>query len=114
MENPEDQRLFQRFTARFPAKLKDSVEDFGTKVFLRDASADGIKLASRQKVFLNDSLSLAVKLPDGHEPLVLNGKVVWVRTKEPNTMWEMGLQFHKVDLMNVQRLFKFVNEEALL
>src|SRR3989338_10101973 len=112
-KNTEDQRSFERFTARFRVKIKDSRDDFGTKLFLRDASADGVKLTARHKVFLNDSLSLAVKLPDGQEPLVLNGKIVWVKTKGSSLLWDIGMQFHKVDFMNIQRLFKFAQQEAV-
>ena len=105
----DDVRVFERFSARFPVKFKHSHNDFGTEVFLRDASAEGAKVATKEKMFLNDSVSLLVKLPDGHEPLTLNGQVVWTKSKSPD-LWEVGLKFHKVNLMEMQRMFKLVND----
>jgi len=105
----KDQRLFERFSARFPAKIKDSRDDFGTKVFLRDASALGFKLTTREKMFVNDNVTLEIKMPDGNDPLQLSGQVQWIKTKEPNMLWDLGFKFHKVNLMNVHRLFKFID-----
>ena len=107
----EDNRIFERFSARFPVKFKHSRNDFGTDVFLRDASAEGMKVATKEKMFLNDSVSLLVKLPDGHAPLTLNGQVVWTKTKSPD-LWEVGLKFHKINLMEMQRMFKLVQDSA--
>jgi hypothetical protein len=104
-----DGRIFERFSARFPVKFKHSRHDFGTEVFLRDASAEGMKVATKEKMFLNDSVSLLVKLPDGHDPLTLNGQVVWVKSKSPE-LWEVGLRFHQVNLMEMQRMFKLVQD----
>ncbi len=75
---------------------------------MRDASARGIKITSKEKMFLNDSVSLAVKLPDGSDPLILNGRVVWIRNKSPN-LWEAGVEFHKINLMEIQRIFRFAD-----
>ena len=105
----DDKRVFERFSARFPVKYKHSRNDFGTEVFLRDASAEGVKVATKEKMFLNDSVSLLVKLPDGQEPLTLNGQVVWTKSKPPD-LWEVGLKFHKINLMEMQRMFKLVND----
>ncbi len=102
----EDQRVFERFMARFPVKFKDSRQEFGTEIFLRDASAQGLKLVTRERLFPNDRISLLVKLPDSHEPLTLNGQVVWAKNRMPGT-WEIGLKFHAIRLMAVQRLFKY-------
>ena len=106
-----DKRLFQRFSARFPAKIKDSRDDFGTRVFLRDASAQGFKLTTREKMLINDNVTLEVKMPDGNDPLRLSGQVQWIKTKEPDMLWDIGFKFHKVNLMNVHRLFKFIDAE---
>ncbi len=105
----QDQRIFERFAARFPVKFKDSRHDFGAEVFLRDASAQGMKLVSRERLFLHDRVSLLVELPDGYEPLALHGQVVWSKSKIPGT-WEIGLKFHQIRLMALQRLFKYCQE----
>lgn len=102
-----DHRLFERFTARFPAKFKDTRQDFGTNVFLRDASATGLRLSSKDRLFVNDHLSLEIELPDGKAPLVLTGEVRW--SKPLQNMWESGVSFHRVSLMQMQRLFHFAS-----
>ncbi len=108
----EDHRLFERFSARFPTKFRDSPSDFGTDVFLRDFSARGIKVTTRQHLFVNDSVSLLVKLPDSEDPLVLNARVVWIKTKAPN-IWDVGLNFHKIRFMGLHRVYKYVAEPPL-
>ena len=53
----EDVRMFERFSARFPVKFKHSRNDFGTEVFLRDASAEGVKVTTKEKMFIKDRKS---------------------------------------------------------
>lgn len=102
----QEQRVFERFSARFPVKYEYSHEDYGTNVFLRNASAQGVKIATKEKVFRNDHVSLLVKLPDDFAPLAIHGQVVWTTEKAPH-LWEAGVQFHKINLMEMQRLFKY-------
>ena len=101
----EDRRIYERIPARFPVKLKDSRNDYGTEFFMRDVSAGGIKLLSKEKFFLHDFLSVMIKLPDGQEPVVLNGEVVWSRITPAQT-WDIGLQFHKIEYFKLYRFLK--------
>ena len=101
----DERRLFERFGARYPAKFKDSYNDYGTDVFLRDASATGVRINTRDRMFLDDPVALEVELPDGGPPMVLAGKVVW--TRPAGQAWDVGVQFPQVDLMRTHRLFKF-------
>ncbi|MDP2653667.1 MAG: PilZ domain-containing protein [Candidatus Omnitrophota bacterium] len=110
MQVEQDKRTFDRFSARFPLKYKHSRNEFGTDVFLRDASAEGLKVATKERLFLHDSVSLEVKLPDSFNPMTLNGQVVWVKSKSPD-LWEAGLRFHKINLMEMQRIFKLVAQD---
>lgn len=107
----EERRLFARFVSRFPTKLKDSDEEYGENFFLRDVSAGGARIASRQKLLLEDFLSLNVELPDSSEPVCLNGRVRWVKNHTAN-VWEAGMEFHRVDLMRVHRIMKYSASEA--
>ena len=105
--NGSDRRIFERFHARFPAKLKDTRDEFGTSIFLHNASAQGARLFSKERVYLNDSVSLEVKLPDNNYPMNLRGQVVWAKNTESNT-WDIGIKFHTISLMHMARLYKFV------
>lgn len=100
-----ERRIFERFSARFPVKFKDAREDYGTEVFLRDASAQGIHILTKERFFLDDQLSLEVELPDGGEPMVLSGHVVWVKSLDLS-LWAVGVQFHQTNFLRMHRLFK--------
>lgn len=102
-----DNRIFQRFSARFPVKFKYSREDFGTDVFLRDASAQGVRLTTKKRMYLHDSVSVLVNIPDDKSPLTLNGRVVWTKTKGLD-LWDIGLEFHKINFMNLHRIFHLI------
>ena len=108
-EAENERRVFDRFSARFPAKFKDSRNDYGTDVFLRDASASGARFVTKERFFLEDQVSLEVKLPDGGEPLVISGRVVWIKFVNAS-LWDIVVQFPDVKFMKVRRLFKFIEE----
>ena len=108
----EERRIFERFSARFPVKFKDAREDYGTEVFLRNASAEGVRIFTKERFFLDDQLSLEVELPDGKEPMVLSGRVVWVRLQNLS-LWDIGLKFEQVNFIKMQRLFKLTENIPL-
>ena len=113
-EKNGERRIFERFSARFPVKFKDAREDYGAEVFLRDASAQGMRILSKERFFLDDQLSLEVELPDGGEPMVLDGRVVWVKFLDlSSSLWDLGIQFPQVDFLKMQRLFKLSENIAL-
>ena len=105
----DDRRIYERYSARFPVRYKDMDQGYGTNIFLRDVSAEGARLISKERVFLNDSLSILVELPDGHDPISLNGQIVWNKPMSGTGMWHVGLRFHKVDFMNIHRFMKYVS-----
>ncbi len=109
----DDNRLFERFPARFPVKYQHARKDYGTNVFLRNASAQGIKVATSERVYIKDNISLLVKLPDGGDPMLLNGSVVWVQEKNPR-LWDVGLRFHKTNLMQMQRMYRLVRKPSFI
>ena len=108
----KERRVFERFSARFPVKFKDARDDYGTDVFLRDASAQGARILSKERFFLDDKLALEVELPDGGEPMVLNGHVVWVKFLDLS-LWDIGVEFSEVKFLKMQRLFKLTENSAL-
>ncbi len=110
-ETKEDRREFERFSARFPVKFKDSRDDYGNDVFLKDASAGGARILTKERFFLGGQLSLEVELPDGGEPMVLNGSVAWVKFLNLS-LWDIGLQFPQVNFIKMQRLFRLTEGSA--
>jgi Tfp pilus assembly protein PilZ len=108
----EERRVFERFSARFPVKFKDARDDYGTEVFLRDASAEGVRILTKERFFLDDQLSLEVELPDGGEPMVLSGRVKWVKLLNLS-LWDIGIQFPQINFLKMQRLFKLTESIVL-
>ena len=108
----EERRLFERFSARFPVKFKDAREDYGSDVFLRDASAQGMRILTKERFFLDDQLALEVELPDGGEPMILSGHVVWVKLVNLS-LWDIGVEFLEVNFIKMQRIFKLTEEISL-
>ncbi len=106
VDQEQERRIFERFSAKFPTKFKDSRQGFGQDVFLRDASATGVRITSRERFFLHDHVSIEVKLPDHTEPMVMDGVVVWQRLLD-SSMWDIGLEFPHVRLMKMQRLLRY-------
>jgi len=102
---PDERRLFERFWARYPAKFKDSRNGYGTDVFLRDASAAGARINTRERMFLDDPVALEVEVPDGALPMALFGRVRWTKVTG-SAAWDVGVQFPRVDFMKMSRLFK--------
>ena len=101
-----ERRLFDRFPARFPTRFRDSSPDFGTDVFLKDVSGTGLRMTTRQRMFIDDMISLEVQMPDGLAPVVLNGRVRWIH-QILSEVWEVGVEFHKVDFMRMHRLVRY-------
>ena len=109
----DKRRVFARFQSRFPVKIKDTRQDFGTNTYLHNTSAGGAKITTKEHPYLNDSIILEVELQDGKGPMTIRGVVVWTK-KSDNDIWEAGLKFHKIDLMNMWRLYRSAHSSSVV
>ena len=111
-DNPSVQmnRIFDRFPSRFPAKFKDARNDFGTDVYLRNASAGGVRITTKERLYMNDNITLEVELPDGKGAMTIRGQVTWVKSKDTE-MWDVGIKFHKISLMDMWRPYQFIETD---
>lgn len=109
--SPDERRTYQRFASRYPAKFKDTRSDFGKDVYLRDASAGGVKITSKERLYLNDNVTLEVELPDGKDAMVLRGEVAWVKNRDAD-IWSVGIKFHKIVFMDMWRSFRFTEPDS--
>lgn len=100
-----ERRVFERFASSFPAKFKDTREDYGANVYLTNASGKGMRLLTKKPLHFNDEITVEVKLPDKGEPMAIQGQVVWAKNKEQN-LWDVGLRFHDISLMHISRLYR--------
>ena len=90
----------------FPAKFKDSRYGSGIGIALHDVSAQGAKIITNNHLYCNDRVTLEINLPDGQNPLVLTGGVVWSKSTEANS-WDIGVKFDNIRFMQLARLYKF-------
>ena len=104
----EDRRTFERFIARFPVRFRDSQKNYGSNVSLRNASALGVKITTKEQLFVNDSVTLEIELPDCKKPMTLKGQVVWVANDSESSMHDVGVKFHTIDLVHMSRLYQFI------
>lgn len=102
----DEKRIFERFPSRFPVKFKDTRHGFGTDVYLCNASAGGVGIVTKERLYLNDGVALEVELLDGKGPMTIRGEVIWAHKKDTES-WDIGLKFHKVVFMNLWRIYKF-------
>ena len=103
----DERRLFERFEARFPGRFKGSNDEFGSKVLLRDASAQGIKILSPQRLQINQNVAIELQLPDSENLMPLTGKIMWAKPYETQ-VWDYGLKFPRIDLVHMARLYNLV------
>ena len=104
-----DLRVFDRFSAQWPTKFKNSAADYGMEVEMKDCSASGARLLTNERFLIHDTVSIDVKAPDGLSPLQFSGRVRWVK-EHAGPLWDVGVEFHKVELMKTHRLVKFAHE----
>jgi len=110
----KDQRVFDRFMAGLPVRLRSYSEGKQSEGFLRDISASGAKIvASQEPAVVNSEIEVFVELPDGHAPVPLKGQVLWTRNINSD-IWNLGVKFSKIDLMGKARLMKFCWHEKSL
>lgn len=105
VDSSTDRRMFDRFVAQFPVKFKDSTKNFGTEAVLRDISADGARIFTKNRILPEEKINLLVELPDGHDPVALEARVVWTVPTGIN-QWDAGLKLDNLRLMNLHRLYK--------
>lgn len=100
----KERRIFDRLVARLPIRFSESEQNFSNEVYLRDVSASGAKLVTRERLIPQERINFWVQIPDGKEPLPLSGKVVWAQEAERD-VWETGISFEKIRLMDLHRVF---------
>ena len=61
-------------------------------------------ISTTERLYINDSVSLEVELPDGKPPREIKGQVVWAKNSKTH-MWDVGMKFHNISLINMSRLY---------
>jgi len=98
-----ERRLFERIEAKYPLRLNEKEEPYNSGVYLRDFSAGGVKIITKQKLSRDKDIDFWVDLPDGNEPVHFSGRVVWLKNVG-NYVWDAGISFKNIRLMSFHRL----------
>lgn len=101
----EDRRIFQRFNARFPAKLLDLNTGMEIPAETFDVSAKGIGLVLKQDLAKNTPVEAWIQIPDRGEPLYSRGISAWSR-QENESEYRAGLDLERADLMGLSRVLR--------
>lgn len=101
----EDHRIFQRFNARFPARLLDLTNGNEISAETRDVSAKGIGLALQEDLPANTPLEAWIEVPDQGEPIYARGLAVWSR-QDPGSGYRIGMDLERADLMGLSRILR--------
>ncbi len=108
MERAGDRRIFGRLNADLPVRFGEMSQSEGNSGILQDLSAEGAKLVSRQDFTMNEPVSLVVNLPDGHDPVILKGSIIWIEENDKTDAdQKAGIRFNEIQLMNMHRLMRF-------
>ncbi len=78
-EEMEDNRIFERVSARFPIRYLDPRRGQEGEAELQDVSAKGIGFLSHAAFSQKADIEMWIKVPDNTEPLYTRGEVVWPR-----------------------------------
>jgi Tfp pilus assembly protein PilZ len=101
-----ERRVFERFEAKHPVRLNSREDPFSADVYLRDISAGGVKIITKQKLNPDNEVEFWVDVPDSHGPIHFSGSVVWTKNVGRN-VWDAGIRFKYIRLLDCRRLLNF-------
>ncbi len=101
----ENRRKAERFSCLVPVEGQSNGLFCDTNTV--DISRNGIGLISSHKIPLNKEIALELQLDENGEPVLVIGKVKWVRKIESTGNYRIGLHFEDVIDGSVSRLDKY-------
>ena len=108
----DERRIFERFKVDFPIKFirKDDNREGRGRMIDISASGGGLIITAEE---LSPSVHLEMWLfiPDNHEPLYTNGRVIWTK-KIKEDLYRAGVEFDKVDFMGVSRALRIFRSKS--
>lgn len=114
MRKPEERRKFTRYI--IPLKISyvlenDSIVNNG---ITKNISSLGIRFESEKELKEGKNLELKLEIPKAANPVHAEGKLVWVRkqTLEDNSLYDIGMEFLKIEEDNKNTFLKFMCDLA--
>lgn len=109
----QENRRFVRWQVARPARFRlarDSEKGEEHTALLRDISFAGAKLALSENLRLNDKLDMALEIPDEHNPVHCQAKIVWQKAAEDasSAPFVCGLYFTQIKSRDKDKIFQYV------
>lgn len=115
MDNTEiERRRFHRVSTSFDVEYSvDGQDSSGKKSLARNIGLGGIYFIAYEKLEIDSLLSLILHLPDGKQPLLLQGRLIWGRkfsAQDSIDRYDIGIEFIKPDSRIIERLFDYISK----
>ena len=99
---------------RLAINLRITFQETGDPVnsYILNLSSGGIFIDTDDPPPIDSTLSLLFHLPDDHEPMSLEGRVVWIKQTANACPSGMGIEFTGISPFHKQKIQSFVESRA--
>ncbi|MBL7130434.1 MAG: PilZ domain-containing protein [Candidatus Omnitrophica bacterium] len=109
----QDRRKFVRLNAAVEVDyiVLDSESQQREHTATKNISAGGICLIAHEQLRAGDILSLTFSLPNNESPIIVKGKVVWIKSfkvASEKESYDVGIEFIDINEVNRERIDKYV------
>jgi uncharacterized protein (TIGR02266 family) len=103
----------RRACRRVAANIEIIYQDSGAPVnsYILNVGGGGIFIKTENPPPIDSKLSLRFHLPDNHEPLNIEGRVVWVKQKANSFPTGMGVKFADMSPVHMERIRAYVESQ---
>lgn len=114
MRKPEERRKFTRYALPLQMSYIIDGENIIHKSSTKNISSLGIRFESVKQLKEGSTLELKLEIPKAPNPVHAKGKLVWVRkaTLEDNSLFDIGLEFTRIEEDNKNTFLKFMCDLA--
>ena len=109
----QENRRFVRWEVARPARFRLARQEHEGEeqiALLKDVSFSGAKLALSESLRLNDTLDMEMEIPDEHNPVHCQAKVVWQKAVDEAgaAPFACGLYFTQIKSRDKDKIFQYV------
>lgn len=109
----QENRRFVRWEVARPARFRLTRQEHEGEeqiALLKDVSFSGAKLALSESLRLNDALDMEMEIPDEHNPVHCQAKVVWQKSVDEAgaAPFACGLYFTQIKSRDKDKIFQYV------
>lgn len=104
MKQPKNKRSTSRLRCHVPVDGKKGSQFASVQTV--DISNGGIGLISRRRIPLDEKIAVEIDATAEGEPVLVLGKVVWVRKIADEERYRVGMKFQKAFTPQAQKILK--------